>query len=297
MKKWIHLALGLSVSISVSAQVQNLDFEVCDTSTVQQADGFNCFYLQGWKRSNGSPVNTVESYSVNNGGVTESHHGNMALRLSVFYTYDKDMAYQRAAYTSFPTALSGYYKYFDNVVYNTQNQTMETDTATVRVLLSKWNSGLNQRDTIGFGQLKLSEALHYTRFSCPVQYTSTATPDSMLIHLNCSRIRDQYGLLGNAFGDNSFFLVDNLSLEANSLGLEETTNRNAWKVFPNPGNGLIHVPDFTGEVSLVDLSGKQLASRIYPESIIDAAAFPQGVYMLRLKEHSGRTTYINYVKY
>lgn len=297
MKKWIQLALCLSLSSGVSAQVHNLDFEVCDTSSVQQISGFNCLYLEGWTRTNGTAANTVTSFSFNNGGITESQNGNMALKLSVFYTYDKDMAYQRVAYSSFPAALNGYYKYWDNLLYNTQTQNAEPDTATVSVLLSKWNSSLNQRDTIGSGQLKLTEALNYTGFSCPVQYVSTVTPDSILIHLNCSRIRDEYGFLGNQFGDNSFFIVDNLSLEDQALGLEDNREDTPWQVFPNPGNGVIHIPDFTGKASLVDLHGKELVVQSYPESAIDAVSFPQGVYLLRLQEHSGRVTYMNYVKY
>ncbi|MNJ90850.1 hypothetical protein D3C87_84900 [compost metagenome] len=295
MKKIIHLALGLGLSMNASAQLQNLDFEVCDTSTVQRIPGYNCFYLEGWKRTNGTPVNTVTSYSIDNGGVTDTQNGDMALKLSVFYTHDKDMAYQRAAYTSFPASLKGYYKYFDNLIYNHQTQNVERDTATVSVLLSKWNSHLNQRDTIGFGQLKLSEAFNYTPFSCPVHYTSTVTPDSILIHLNCSRIRDEYGLSGNLFGDNSFFFIDNLSLEDGTLGLEEPAESKKWQIFPNPGNGLIHIPEFTGEATLVDVHGKHLVSQSYPESAIDLNSFPQGVYLLRLKEHSGRITFISYL--
>lgn len=293
MKKQILLALCMGLTISVSAQVQNLDFEVCDTSTVQQISGFNCLYLQGWTRTNGVAVNTVTSFSLGNGGTTESQNGDMALKLSVFYATDKDMAYQRAAYTSFPSSVNGYYKYFDNLIYNTQTGNAETDTATVSVLLSKWNNALNQRDTIGFGQLKLNEALNYTAFSCPVQYISTGTPDSILIHLNCSRLK--YGFLGNLFGDNSFFIVDNLSITDHTLGLQETAEITTWKVFPNPGHGVIQIPGFEGEATLIDLHGKQLVSQTYPGSLLDTGTLPQGTYLLRLTEKSGRITYTNYV--
>ena len=98
-------------------------------------------------------------------------------------------------------------------------------------------------------------------------------------------------------GDNSFFIVDNLSLEDQALGLEENPENTPWNVFPNPGNGVIHIPDFTGEAALLDLHGKQLVVRSYPESAIDAVSLPQGTYLLRLQEHSGRVTYINYVKH
>jgi len=296
MKKLIYILAGFSFTFSASAQLQNLDFELCDTSVLPQLEDSNCLYPQGWTRTNGNPFSEGYSFTFGNGGVADAQNGDMALRLSVWYTFDKDMAYQRAAYTSFPGALSGYYMYTENVLANTVLQIEEPDTATVTVLLSKWNDVLSHRDTIGFGHLKLNGASSYTAFSCPINYVSTVAPDSILILLNCSRMREQQGLMGNLFGNNSYFTVDNLSLGSSTLGLEETTEMQSWKVFPNPGNGMIHIPDFKGNAAMFDINGKMILDQSYPDAEIDASLLPQGIYLLHLTEKSGRVSFTKYVK-
>lgn len=296
MKMLIYILIGLNFPVSASAQLRNLDFEFCDTSTESRLEGFNCRYLEGWTRTNGSPFSEGYSFHNENGGVPDAQNGEMALRLSVWYTYDKDMAYQRAPYTLLPGFLKGYYTYTDNTIANMLLQTMEPDTATVTVLLSKWNSFSNQRDTIGLGRLHLNAASGYTAFSCPVHYFSTAAPDSILILLNCSRIREQQGLQGNLFGNNSYLTIDNLSLEENTLGLEDPVEIGEWRIVPNPGNGIIHIPGFIGDVVISDMNGKLLDAQSYPGSEIDMRLLPQGVYFLRLREKSGQVSYVKYVK-
>lgn len=52
----------------------------------------------------------------------------------------------------------------------------------IQVLLTEYNTTLQQRDTIGFGSLQLSSANNiYTSFSVPINYQSTNTPDTLTI--------------------------------------------------------------------------------------------------------------------
>ncbi len=303
MKKLIYLALGIGFPVCISAQLQNLDFEVCDTSVVPHLEGENCQYLQGWTRTNGDPgsENMGFGFGANTGGVSDAQNGDMALRLSVFYHYDKVMAVQRAPFTSFPESLSGYYTYTGNVVSNLANQgQIEPDTATVRVLLSKWDNVLSQRDTIGFGELKLNQTLSYTIFTCPIAYTSTAlAPDSIHILLNPSRVREGdnlYAGLGESEPECSFFTVDNLYLNGDVLGLEKAPENQNWTAFPNPGNGIIQIQDFIGEAKLTDLNGKVIDIQSYPEQTIDVSLLPLGVYLLHLTDNFGQVQYSKYVK-
>lgn len=302
MKKLFHILIGLSFPISASAQLHNLDFELCDTTLVPRLAGENCRYLEGWTRTNGDPGSEGMGmgFVTNNGGVPDAQNGDMALQLSVFYHFDKEMAVQRAPFTSFPKSLSGYYTYTDNVVSNQSNQwKTEPDTATVRVLLSKWNNALSQRDTIGFGELKLNEALNYSTFSCPIGYSSTAVaPDSIHVLLNPSRVREGHNLwagLGMSEPECSFFTVDNLSLNGDALGLKKIPETINWKVFPNPGNGIIHISNFEGEVTIFDINGKLIKTLSYTDSGMDIRFLSQGVYILRLQHKSGKVGHTKYV--
>lgn len=297
MKKLIYFLIGLSFPISASAQLQNLDFELCDTTVVPHLEGENCRHLEGWISTQGSAVSDGWGFTPNTGGVPDAQNGEMALRLSVFYNYAKKMAYQRAPYTLFPYSLSGYYTYTDNVVWTSDGE--EPDIAEITVILSKWNTLLWQRDTIGFGQLQLNNASSYTHFSCPINYVSTAVPDSIFVLLDCSRVNREAGLIGGIDlfnSEGSFFTVDNFSLEVNALDLEEAHKIQKWKIFPNPGNGIIHISDFKGDAVMFDINGKLIGAQSYPDFEIDASLLPQGVYLLRLTEKSGQISYTKYVK-
>lgn len=297
MKKLLYCFIGLSFQVLASAQLQNLDFELCDTTAETPPGGFNCRYFEGWNRTNGDYLSETLGLPFTIGGVSETQNGDMALRLSVFYHFDKDMAIQRAPFTLLPEKLSGYYTYTDNVV-NTQNSDRpEEDFATVSVLLSKWNSLLSQRDTIGFGKIHLGAAANYTSFSFPIDYVSTSAPDSIMVLLDPSRVRTEIGVIGGmgpAIPESSFFTVDNLSLEDGTVSVGEEIRAPKRKVFPNPGKGLIHIPDFAGEVGLFDLDGKMIDHQTYPDDQIDTYLLSPGIYFLRLTEKSGRVDLLKY---
>lgn len=291
------LLIGFIIPTLSTAQLQNLDFEQCDMSKDHPFIEDICRYPLGWSRTNGSPFSFDFGFIAGNGAIKEPQSGDMALRICVWYSgLDKDMAYQRAPYSSRPVSLSGYYHYSENTVYNRDKDQVEPDTAAVLVLLSKWNHLLDRQDTIGFGVLKLNEATTYTKFNCPIEYFSDQTPDSIYILLNCSRSREEIGVVGgNAFGNSSIFTIDNLSLEETSVGLNELVGTQKWSVYPNPGHGMIHIPDFTGEASLFNLQGKLIDTRTYPGNQIDTTHLQQGAYVLRLKEQSGQINPLIYI--
>lgn len=291
------LLIGFLIPLKSYAQLQNLDFEHCDLSKEFPFIEEICRYPLGWSRTNGTHFDFDFGFISGNGSIPEPQNGEMALRLCVWYSgLDKDMAYQKAPYTAHPVSLSGYYHYTENTVLNRTTDLVEPDTATVTVLLSKWDHLLNRQDTIGFGSVKLNEASTYTQFTCPIDYFSDQTPDSIYILLNCSRTRDEPGVFGNhAFGNSSIFTVDNLSLEFSSVGLNEEVAAKKWSVYPNPGHGMIQIPDFIGEASLFNLQGKLIDTRIYPASEIDTRSLPVGSYILQLREKSGQISPIIYL--
>lgn len=285
----------LLTSTQVNAQLQNMDFESCDTSSGFPGDSSHCMFPQGWIRT-GTGSDWISGFNSGNGGVADAQQGNKALQISVWYTYNKDMAYQQAPFTSFPESLNGYYKYTDNTVGSTQQQITGPDSARVSVLLSRWNGLAGQRDTIGFGQLSLGDASHYTGFSCPIHYVSTVSPDSILIHLDCSRVGAE-SVIGSMWGNSSIFTVDNLSLQGNVLGVDKTAPPSTWRVFPNPGNGYIRIPGFEGRVEVMDMNGKRIVDQpLYTGLEMDVHVLPEGMYVLQLTEKSGNTSYVKYLK-
>jgi len=79
-------------------------------------------------------------------------------------------------YTSRPVSLKGYYKYIP----------VGGDSALVSVMLSKYNSALHKRDTVGWvKQLYKTPVTTYTLINLPITYQSTAIPDSLTL-LICS---------------------------------------------------------------------------------------------------------------
>lgn len=289
----ILLLIPLLTCLKLNAQLQNPDFEVCDTSVEQHISGHSCRYIEGWKLGGTDPTS---GFHAQNGGVMNAQSGNMALQLSVWYTYNKDEAYQHIPFTTFPESLSGYYTYTDNVVGSTQQQISGPDSASVTVLLSKWNSLSGQRDTIGFGKLYLGEATGYTAFLCPIHYVSAMAPDSLLVHLDCSRV-DAGSVIGSMWGNSSVFTVDNLSLNSGTMGLDAKTATQNWLISPNPGNGIVEIRNFSGTVEVWNLNGKCLLSQSYDMSGLDVGFLPDGLYMFRLTDQLNRTNTLKYLKH
>ncbi len=79
-------------------------------------------------------------------------------------------------YTSRPTAFKGYYKYIP----------VGGDSAMVSIMLSKYNSALQRRDTVGWvKQLYKTPVTTYTLINLPIAYNSADIPDSLTL-LICS---------------------------------------------------------------------------------------------------------------
>ena len=89
MKKLLLIGTALLLQAAASAQLQNTDFETWEIP-VNEAIGGN--RPVGWVRTNGIPMS--ETYFFYHNPVTEAQNGDYALRISIWYTYDIDMAKQ-----------------------------------------------------------------------------------------------------------------------------------------------------------------------------------------------------------
>lgn len=223
--------------------------------------------------------------------------GDYALKLGIWYNYVKDEAKQKAPIDYRPSTLTGFYKYTENDLL-AQNNEIVKDTARVSVFLTKWNAALSQNDTIGSGKIHLNESLDYSSFTCNINYTSLDTPDSIIVLLDCSKLKrdgDTGGLICPN-NNGSYFTVDNLKLEALTMGSDDFIAHNNVKLYPNPAVNSVAVTNFSGEAAIYDMTGKLvLSKRITEGSVIDLQQLSKGVYAVKLAQGNS-VTYSRLIK-
>ena len=285
MKKLLLSGTALLLQAAASAQLQNTDFETWEIP-VNEAIGGN--RPVGWVRTNGIPMS--ETYFFYHNPVTEAQNGDYALRISIWYTYDIDMAKQTASINSRPAALNGFYTYTDNLVFSNFTGEIVDDEARATVKLTKVNPVSGEAEVIGTGTTVLPPSGTYAAFTCPIVYTSTETPDTIEVLFDCSLMDKTSG--GSSFtsptgvGVSSILTIDNVSLTAATLSSEEFELQNL-RIFPNPARDTVEIPGFKGAAKIFDITGKLVANHESLINKIDVAALQTGVYVLSLKNNFG----------
>lgn len=287
MKKLLHVTLIMIMPLITMAQLQNLDFENWDEPMLWDRNnptGWTCY--NRWfgfpdAQFNDHFVQPVETLSQN------LKYG---LRLMTYYNYMKDAALQIAPIDYKPSALTGFYKYEDNMILDGNDWIV--DTAQVVVLLTKWNRSLLKQDTIGFGFFSTHKiTFGYAAFQVDIQYVSTDMPDSITVYLDPSIIgRDPERLFQtNAGGGTSTFTLDNLSLvNSGTTGIRETSPMYDLKPYPNPTQGELNIGAISGEGVITDLAGKQMALfNIESHQSIDISELQQGYYIIKITNKNG----------
>jgi hypothetical protein len=297
MNKPLLAAALLLLPFAGQAQLQNLNFEDWVspfTSFTNKPTGWNIHY-------DGRVDEPTTLFNCYNAPDTAAQSGNYALKLSIWYDYTKDVAFQVAPINYSPTALEGYYTYTDNVIVPPTSNEEIPDVAQVSVLLTKWNTSLQKKDTIGMGLLDLNGTATYTKFSVNINYFSPITPDTIRVLLDPSLLRRDSNL--SFFSPNntaSYFTVDNLSLKNTNgpaTSITETAAAISAKVFPNPATDQLHINGFSGQGSLFDINGRQVLDTrsLNQNSTFSLAGLPTGLYVLHLSNES-RTQRIKVAK-
>lgn len=180
--------------------------------------------------------------------------------------------------SSRPANLTGYYKLNGN----------GSEYGVCAMLLSKWNTTTNQRDTLYYSENNyLSvDASGWTAFSFPITYAYPENPDSCLI---------AFGLISSAnFNMSSFFSIDDLAFTGNvPIGIAEIDpGAPAANVYPNPVTtyARLAVPGRTFEharLEVYDVNGKQVSTlddQNGNEIIFNCAGLPAGMYFYTIVE-------------
>ncbi|MFM2393643.1 MAG: hypothetical protein RLZZ546_1625 [Bacteroidota bacterium] len=180
-----------------------------------------------------------------------------------------------------PTNFTGKWQYMGN---------SSSDVGTIKVYLTKWNTAMSMRDTVGYLVKNLTGmVMSWANFNLPITYLNGNTPDSCLIILNSSGSTPQAG---------SYLYVDNLAFTGITSGINEINKIGLIKILPNPSNDFIQI-DFSeltklpSKVFISDLTGKTLSTFnctgniTQTFSIVDLA---NGTYLISIQTESGLIT-------
>lgn len=185
------------------------------------------------------------------------------------------------AYTSRPTYLTGMWIYMP----------FGSDHGHILVLLSRWNTALNKRDTIAIVDYQLpGMCMDWAPFSLPLAYQSAAAPDSATIVLAAS----------SSFPVNGSFLqIDNLafsdSVATVPSGIANASANSAlFLVYPNPatnGSTIVSYNSVTGndvQVLISDINGATVATLNYAAFVgtnklpINVTGMAKGIYTIKV---------------
>lgn len=185
------------------------------------------------------------------------------------------------SFTYRPTAFTGKWQYMGN---------SGNDIGFVHVILTKWNSTMNMRDTIGMAMQDLSGMeMSWFNFSIPFTYNSTDFPDSCIITMSASGANPEAG---------SYLYVDNLGFSGISTGVENIATTGTFKIFPNPANQDFQI-DLSGlksaaqQFEITDLSGRVILTKQHSGSLLQTISInelPAGNYLLRIITEKGIVT-------
>lgn len=160
------------------------------------------------------------------------------------------------------------------------------DSSSIKVLLTKWNSSLLQRDTVAFGSSYFNTMAHsWFNNGTLLNYMSGENPDSVIIVISSSSSVPKNG---------SYIYVDNLQFVGNVVGISENNPKeNNISVFPNPSNGDINIdfyvePDKTSILLIYDLNGKLIheVTELSKSNLINVSQWPKGIYTIQIQSNN-----------
>jgi Secretion system C-terminal sorting domain len=164
-----------------------------------------------------------------------------------------------------------------------------SDQGYIAVYLTKWDAGLNRRDTLGQVVNPLSGmVMSWRNFSLPLSYSNSDIPDTAMIILSAS---------GSIPVNGSYLYIDNLSFVGGTIGMQDQSALSGLLAFPNPviqNNLIIDLKnrDFTADyIDILDLQGKLIIRKTminqhFPVSM-DVTTFHAGEYFLRITSQDG----------
>ncbi len=180
------------------------------------------------------------------------------------------------SFTQRPQSLTGAWQYMAS----------GADQGYVSVLLTRWNTGMNMRDTIAVITNPLTGmVMTWTNFTLNFTYLSGANPDTARIILSAS------GMTPVA---NSYLYVDDLAFAGSVAGINELNSHVVVNLFPNPVVDKLNIRVLNSSpqsVGIYDIQGKIIKSIDFikhsREMVIDVSELSKGLYTLKITTQSG----------
>ncbi len=152
----------------------------------------------------------------------------------------------------------------------------------VSVLLTRWDTTFNIRDTVAIANQTLSGMdMSWTNFTINFTYKSGTFPDTCIIVLKASGINPS---------QEDYLWVDNLAFSGSVAGISESDNKIfSLNTFPNPANNEIEFtcsksfyPDYRLIIS--DMTGHEIFKKSINENSfkINTSGFANGTYIYKL---------------
>lgn len=174
-----------------------------------------------------------------------------------------------------PTALKGFYK---------TTTLTAGDQPFAKVLLTKYNSTLNQRDTVSYAEYNFSTAAAYTAFSIPlVDLLPNEIPDTIttIFYSSDPRFVNQFSVWSNLYLD-SLHLFPTITTD---VTINSATQADI-KIFPNPSTGKFSIENKANKakhITIYNNLGLIIKSfHIASDELlsIDLNEYPAGLYYI-----------------
>lgn len=234
------------------------------------------------------------------GYTSDAHHGSKAVKIWNWYYYGEGWLVNGETQSSFwgggspfvgsTVALTGYYKYELG-----QNQGA-ADSAFCDLLLFRFNTSTQSRDTLAYSRKLLGPAASYTYFETWVDnQTFQVQSDSLVITFSSS----VDGFCDNqSSGECLYLTIDDLQLEL-PVGVPMPLG---WDgdaaIYPSPGDGRVHVnlPEGMGneaDLEVFAMDGKKLLTKrvVERKSLVDLSSLPAGTHTWELTGKTGKKHY------
>ncbi|MDR3681028.1 MAG: T9SS type A sorting domain-containing protein [Flavipsychrobacter sp.] len=278
MRKIILTCLFAVFALNGFAQLTNLDFENW------YADSAGGQKLVNWMHYTRNTLIT-QGHQVGTWQDTDRYSGNYSLMLSRWYGSAYDHVIQGAATTLKTQGITGYYKYEDASLYSTSTGgPFVIDSANITVAVTKWNAVTASRDTIGLGHTLLPGMTNFTPFSVAVNYTSSAVPDSIFLHI-CPTIYTQSNLPWCPGGGYcSYLTVDDISVLPVAVATLKLGN--SLTVSPNPVSNVLRIvldnKSISALLCIEDMAGRIVVTpmHINGSAELDLSALSPGAYVV-----------------
>lgn len=155
-------------------------------------------------------------------GTITLHLPNTNVNIGVPYTFSKP-----------PMNITGWAKY----------QPVSGDSASVVLLVSKWNPGKNVKDTLMFGKIVLHTMdAAYKEFTVPMTYYDLVTKPDTVTFLACSSAGfNVLNLFGSVGQINSTLYIDDIVLALTNGIQEVLLPKIGVKTFPNPVKDFLNI--------------------------------------------------------